>query len=458
MQSPENFVMTGQGRIPVVAIVGRPNVGKSSLFNRLVGNRISIEDPRPGTTRDRVSFHLRLGGRLFDLVDAAGVGMIDEQSLEKDVGRQIGFAVSQADVLIMVVDMKQGLLPLDQQAARQVRASGKPVILVANKSDAPHHDQLAGEFHRLGLGDPLAASAAEFRGIFELRDAILAALPPRTDAEEESPPVMRLAIVGKRNSGKSSFVNRLVGDERVIVSEHAGTTRDSIDVHVEHKGMHFVLIDTAGLQRERSVANSVEFFSQARAIKALRRADVSILMMDCGEETSRLDRKLAEEAVHELKPVVVAVNKWDIAEERGVGPEKYMKYISTKLPMLSFAPVVFCSAKTGFNCLELVDLALDLHRQAHSRVSTGELNRAVRAAFDLHRPKARGGKPPRLFFATQVEINPPTIVCFVNDAEMFGDDYREYLKNKLRESLPYREVPIKVIFRNREKVELEDDA
>lgn len=450
--------MTGKGRIPVVAIVGRPNVGKSSLFNRLAGNRISIEDPRPGTTRDRVSFHLRLGDRLLDLVDAAGVGMIDEQSLEDDIGRQIGYAVADADVLILVVDMKQGMLPLDQQAARMIRGSGKPVILVANKSDAPHHDALGGEFHRLGLGEPLPTSAAEFRGVFELRSAILEALPPRTEAEDEQPPVMRLAIIGKRNSGKSSFVNRLAGDERVIVSEHAGTTRDSVDVHVEHKGMHFVVIDTAGLQRERSVANSVEFFSQARAIKALRRADVSILMMDCGEETSRLDRKLAEEAVHELKPVIIAVNKWDIAEERGIGPERFMKYITSKLPMLSFAPVVFCSARTGFNCLELVDLALDLHRQSHCRVTTGELNRAMRAAFDIHRPKARGGRPPRLYFATQAEINPPTIVCFVNDSEMFGEDYREYLKNKLRESLPWREVPLKIVFRNREKVELEGEA
>lgn len=448
--------MSGQGRIPVVAIIGRPNVGKSSLFNRLAGNRISIEDPHPGTTRDRVSFHLRLANRLIDLIDAAGVGMIDDQRLEKDVEKQIEFAIEQADLVILVVDVKAGLVSLDEVAARLIRRSNKKAILIANKADAPHQDRLAADFHKLGLGDPLTTSAREFRGIYELRDMILENLPERTEAEEEKPPVMRLAIVGKRNSGKSSMVNRLAQDERVIVSELPGTTRDSVDVHFEYKGMHFVAIDTAGLQRERSVANSVEFFSQARSIKALRRADVSILMMDCEEETSRLDKKLAEEAVFELKPLIVAINKWDKAEERGVEAKRFMDYIAKKLPMLSFAPVVFCSAKTGFNCVELVELALDLHRQAHSRVSTGELNRVVREAFDKHRPKAGKGKPPRLYFATQAEINPPTIVCFVNDRELFGDDYREYLKNQLRAQLPYREVPIKIVFKNREKIDLED--
>jgi GTP-binding protein len=448
--------MSPTGRLPTVAIIGRPNVGKSSIFNRLCRSRISIEDPMPGTTRDRVSFHLRLEDRQIELIDAAGVGLIDEASLEKSVEEQIGFAMDQADLILFVVDVKAGVLTLDEQVARELRNRDKPVVLLANKADAPKHDDLAGPFFKLGLGEPLTVSAREQRGLRELRDAILEKLPPRTEAESLEPPVMKVAIVGKRNSGKSSLVNALAQDSRVIVSEHPGTTRDSIDVHFAYKGMNFVAIDTAGIQRERSVANSVEFYSQSRSIRAIRRADVSVLLMDCEETTTRLDRKLAEEAVDCLKPIIVAVNKWDLAGAHD--PERFRKYIDAKLPMLSFAPLVFCSAKTGLNVFELVDLATDLHRQSFTRVTTGELNRTVAAAFDQHRPKARGGRPPRLFYATQAEVNPPTIVCFVNDREIFRDDWREFLKNRLRETLPFKEVPIKVVFRNREKIELQKDG
>jgi GTP-binding protein len=264
---------------------------------------------------------------------------------------------------------------------------------------------------------------------------------------------MKLAIVGKRNSGKSSIVNALARDKRVIVNELPGTTRDSVDVHFDFKGAQFVAIDTAGIQRGRSVANSVEFFSQARSLRAVRRADVVVLMMDCQETTTRLDRKLIDEAHEHLRPVIIAVNKWDLATN--IEPERFTKYVSSKLPMLSHAPIVFCSAKTGLNVFNIAELAIDLHRQAHTRVSTGELNRTVAAAFDQHKPKARGGKPPKLFYATQTEVNPATIVCFVNDRELFRDEWREYLKNRLRQTLPIKEVPIKIIFRNRQKVVLE---
>lgn len=440
-------------RLPIVAIIGRPNVGKSSLFNRFVGSRIAIEDPRPGTTRDRVSFQLNLGNRRLELIDAAGIGVIDEDRLEEHIEEQIQFAIEQADVLLFVVDVKDGILPLDQRVASIVRKLEKPTLLVANKADAPHQDSMAGVFHKLGVGQPICISCAERRGIKELQQDLLEALPERSTVEDSEHPTMKLAIIGKRNSGKSSLINALAEDERLIVSEVAGTTRDSVDVHFMHKGMEFIAIDTAGIQRQRSIENSVEFYSQARSIKAIRRADVVVHMMDCLETTSKLDRKLAEEAIKELKPIIIAVNKWDLAGE--VTTERYQEYINARMPMLRYAPVVYMSVKNGMNVHELVDLALDLHRQSHFRVTTGELNRAVRAAFDRHRPKGKYGKPPKLFYATQVETNPPTILVYVNEARIFGRDWREYLKNRLREVLPFREIPLKIIFKNRDRIDLD---
>lgn len=439
--------------LPTVVILGRPNVGKSSLFNRLAGSRIAIEDPRPGTTRDRVSFEYKLEDRVCELVDAAGIGMIDEDKLEEHIELQLAYAMEQADVVMVVVDVKAGLLPLDEKVANAVRRLNKPVILLANKADEPHFDDRIGVFFKLGLGDPLPVSARSPRGIKELKSRLLEALPPATELETLDAPAMKLAIVGKRNSGKSSLVNLLANDERCIVSEVAGTTRDSVDVRFQYKGMEFMAIDTAGIQRDRSVANSVEFFSQARSIKAIRRADVSILLMDCLEQTSKLDRKLVETALFELKPVIIGVNKWDLAGD--VTEETFMEYIEAKLPMINFAPVVFCSVKNRENCFELIDLALELHRQTYNRVGTGELNRVVQDAFQKHRPKGRFGKPPRLFYATQVGVAPPEIVCFVNDSAIFNDAWREYLKRRLRLALPFSQVPLKVVFRNRERIELE---
>ncbi|MCK6439526.1 MAG: ribosome biogenesis GTPase Der [Planctomycetes bacterium] len=452
-------------RLPVVSIIGRPNVGKSSLFNILCGSRIAIEDPRPGTTRDRVSFELKIRGtkseigfagkdRRVELVDAAGVGVVDEADIEPHVEEQLQFAIDAADVLLFVTDAKAGLLPIDAQIAARLRKVDKPVVLAVNKTDAYHHDVRAEEFRRLGLGEPIPVSAKEQRGLRELRGAIVKALPPKVDAERNlPPPEMKLAIVGKRNSGKSSLVNFLARDERVIVSEIPGTTRDSIDVRFRYKDREFVAIDTAGLQRRQGVKNSVDFFGQARSVKAIRRADVVIILMDCLEQASRLDRKLADEAIDNVKPVIIAVNKWDLAGK--VTTDKYQKYIEARLPSLSYAPIVFLSVKNGTNCTELIDLALDLHKQTNLRVGTGELNRAVHEAFELQRPHARMGKQPKLFYATQVEVNPPTILVYVNDAQNFPSSWREYLKHRLREKLPFGEIPLKVIFKNRERVELE---
>jgi len=440
------------GRLPIVAIIGRPNVGKSSLFNRLAGSRIAIEDPRPGTTRDRVSFQLKLGERRMELIDAAGMGVIDEDRLEEHIEEQIQFAIEQADLLLFLTDVKEGVMPLDQRVASLVRKLGKPTILIANKADAPHQDDLAPVFYKLGVGEPQTISCTEKRGLRELQALIISKLPPVRPSEKEVLTQMKFAVIGKRNSGKSSLINALAEDERLIVSEIAGTTRDSVDVHFKYKGMDFTAIDTAGIQRKRSIANSVEFYSQTRSVKAIGRADVVIHMMDCLEMTSKLDRKLAEETIAEIKPCIIAVNKWDLAGE--VTTDRFQEYLTAKMPMLRFAPVVYMSVKKGENISELMDLALDLYRQSHLRVSTGELNRVVQKAFDRHRPKGKYGKPPKLFYATQVETNPPTILVYVNEARIFGRDWREYLKNRLRESLPFSEIPLKVIFKDRERIDL----
>lgn len=451
---------------PTVAVIGRPNVGKSSLFNKLAGSRVAIEDAAPGTTRDRLSFLLRVkqsgrdSDRIVELIDAAGIGAPDESPLDADIAGQIQFAIDAADVLVFVVNAKEGCLPLDREIAARLRRTGKPIVLAVNKVDVPHQEQLAVDFHAFGLGDPITTSARENRGLDDLRDAILERLPPRRESENERAPVMRLAIVGKRNSGKSSLVNWLAHGERVIVSEIPGTTRDSVDVHFSWQGMEFMAIDTAGLQRERSMRNSVEFFSQSRSLRAIRRADVVVLLMDSVEQTSRLDRKLVEECLREVKPVIIAVNKWDlVVQEKGEKQAdammvRYRKYIATKLSALRFAPIVFMSVKEGLNCAAAIELALDLHRQAHMRAGTGELNRAIQDAFDRLKPRARFGKVPKLFYAVQVEVAPPAILVFVNDTRLFRQDWRDYLKGQLRARFTFGEIPLKIIFKNRERVDL----
>lgn len=452
-QEPEELP---QGGLPVVAIVGRPNVGKSSLFNRLAGSRIAIEDPRPGTTRDRVSalVGIREMGqqRVVELYDTAGIGIVDEALVEDHVHEQIQYGIARADLILFVVDAKDGPTTLDLQTAQMLRRTGRAVLVVANKADVPHQDDLAQTFHELGLGEPHPVSAKQGRNIRALKRAIIGQLPPKTAAEKLEPPEMLLAIVGRRNAGKSSLVNALAGDNRVIVSELPGTTRDSVDVRLEFEGKSVVVIDTAGLRKKQSFESSVDFFSQSRSLRAVRRASVVLLLLDAREPVTRLDRELVEVALRETKPIIIGVNKWDLA--KGYTTDEFRDYLAKKLGDIDFAPMVFLSAKTGQNVFATLEIARELHAQAGIRIGTGELNRIVNAAYERHHPQPRKNKLGRLFYATQTDIYPPTIVLFVNDPDLFPENWRRYLVRQLQEKTPYGEVPIRLKLKARERVEL----
>ena len=444
-------------RLPIVAIVGRPNVGKSSLFNRLAGSRISIEDPRPGTTRDRVSAPVRMRSgegqqRVVELFDTAGIGVVDEERVNEHVHEQIDNAVASADVVLLVVDVKEGLTVLDQEAANMLRRAGCQVLIAANKADANTHDKLADEFFELGLGDPVTLSAKAPRKIKQVAAAVCELLPTKTKAESLDPPELLLAIVGRRNVGKSTLVNALAADDRVIASELEGTTRDSVDVRFTHDDKTFVAIDTAGVRKRSTLQHSVEFFSQSRSFRAVRRSSVVVLMLDAREAISKVDTQLVDLAVKECKPVVIAVNKWDLAE--GHTTEEYSDYLRKKLHAIDYAPIVFMSASNKENVFELLEIARELHEQAGYRMGTGELNRLVSDAFDRHHPQPRKNKLGRIFYATQVETYPPKIVVFVNDPDLFPENWRKYLLHQLQDRADFGEVPIRLKFRAREKVEL----
>lgn len=447
-----------EGRVPVVAIVGRPNVGKSSLFNRLAGSRIAIEDERPGTTRDRVSALVRLVGadnvsRVVQLFDTAGIGIVDEIEVLPHVEEQIDNAVAAADLVLFVLDARDGVIALDRQVAERLRRSGCKVLLVANKLDDPSLDDLANALFELGLGDPQRVSARSARNLKPLRHAICGLLPPRSDAETLDAPELLLAVVGRRNVGKSSFVNVLADDERVIASELAGTTRDSVDVRFTYEGRSFVAIDTAGVRKKQSLQHSVEFFSQSRAFRAVRRASVVVLMLDALEPVSQMDRKLVEVAQQTCKPMIIAVNKWDLTNN--VDHDDYMAYLRRKLGQIDFAPVVFMSVKERENVFAVVDLARELHSQSGQRVGTGELNRVINAAFERHHPQPRQSRLGRIFYSTQVSVFPPQIVVFVNDPELFPENWRTYLRHRLHETTVFRDIPIRLKFKARERLELD---
>ena len=444
-------------RLPIVAIVGRPNVGKSSLFNRLAGSRISIEDPRPGTTRDRVSAPVRMrdeDGRLrvVELFDTAGIGVVDEERVNEHVHEQINNAVAAADVVLLVVDVREGLTGLDQEAAQMLRRTGRKVLIAANKADDAAHDKLADDFYEFGLGDPVTLSAKAPRKIKQVAAAICALLPRKSAAESLDPPELLLAIVGRRNVGKSTLVNALANDDRVIASELEGTTRDSVDVRFTYDEKTFIAIDTAGVRKRSTLQHSVEFFSQSRSFRAVRRASVVVLMLDAREPISRIDTQLVDLAVKDCKPMIIAVNKWDLAEGHTTG--EFSRYLRRKLHAIDYAPIVFMSASNQENVFELLDIARELHHQAGFRMGTGELNRLVTDAFDRHHPQPRKNKIGRVFYATQVETYPPKIVVFVNDPDLFPENWRKYLLHQLQENADFGEVPIRLKFRARAKIEL----
>jgi len=438
--------------IPRVAIVGRPNVGKSSLFNWLVERRVAIEDPTAGVTRDRLVQRVRLDDRVVDLIDTGGMGFDDPDGLTAAIDAQIESGLAAADLLVLLVDVRSGLVAADVDVARRVRRTGRPVLLVANKADAPKFDAAAAEFAALGFGPPLAVSALERRGREELVTAILERLPPGDDGPTEIDlPEMKLAIVGRRNVGKSTFVNALAREERVITSPVAGTTRDSVDVRFEVDGHGFLAIDTPGLRRTKSRTSDLDFYATHRAERSIRRADVVMLFFDASEPIGKVDKQLAETIVTESKPVVFVVNKWDLYAA-DVQKREWTQYLRDTFRTMPWAPVAFVTATRSRNVKAAVDTAQRLFRQSRDRVPTARLNEVLRAAVEAHQPPAdRRGRPVRLYYATQAEVAPPTIMISASAPRSVSDAYRRYLLGVFRRELPFREVPIRLLVRGRSR-------
>jgi GTP-binding protein len=430
--------------LPLVAIVGRPNVGKSTLFNVLLGERVAIVDPTAGTTRDRIAAIFRHEGHAVELVDTGGLGLVDESRLEEHINAQIDLAIAEAAVVVFVVDVRDGITPLDLRVAGRLRKLGRPVILAANKADAQNLEFDAAEFYSLGLGEPVPVSAQNRVNTREIRDRIFAALPEAPDAPDDDAP--RIAIVGRRNAGKSTFLNALAGTGRVITSDLPGTTRDAVDVRIRHGGRDYVFIDTAGVVKKTKVDQSIEFYAQVRTVEAIERCDAALLILDIAEKVELADKKTAAMIADAKKPVVIVGNKWDLSR---ASAEKFGEYFREGLPGLGYAPVSLTSAKTGLNLWETVRLAEELLEQSRIRVGTPAVNRLFQRALEERTPKVVRSKVPKVYYATQVGTSPPSFVAFVNDPRLFPENYRRFLENRLRAELPFSEVPIRIIFRLR---------
>jgi GTP-binding protein len=435
--------------VPIVAIVGRPNVGKSSLFNWLAGRRIAIVDPTAGVTRDRLTALIQLSESYFELVDTGGMGIHDVDNLTAQVERQIDTAIHEASVILFVVDTRAGLLPLDEEVARRLRYVTKPIILVANKADTPELEAHASEFYKLGRGKLICVSAQQNRGKKELLDLISKRLPKTPAPNPNLAVTLKLALVGRRNTGKSTFINRLAQSERMIVSEVAGTTRDSVDVRFERDGQVFIAIDTAGVRRKASISSDIEFYSMARAERSIRRADVVLLFLDPRVRISKVDKQLANYILEQNKPAILVANKWDLMVP--MPTEKFGNYVRGVFPNLDFLPIAFITAKSGKNVQAVLNLAQNLHKQAGLRVSTGDLNRVLRQALEWQAPPMRQNRHPKIFYGTQVASNPPTIVLFTNGPALFDNTYQRYLLKMFRDYLPFGDVPMKLYLRHKNR-------
>jgi len=465
--------------LPQIAIVGRPNVGKSSLLNRIARKQVSIVAPEPGVTRDRVSAVIEVDApldsppgtpsKLVEVVDTGGFGAYTAQgkryddvgcdlaTLAPDIEAQINAATHEAEVILFVVDVQNGLCGLDHEFAILLRRHGDAdkVVPVANKVDSDKWIADSVEASALGFGPPLCVSATNGYGLRELMEDVYGRIAAVPLAEPEPDQEMKIAIVAKRNAGKSTLINALAGEPRVIVSEIAGTTRDAIDVRFDIAGRRMLAIDTAGVRKRKSIADAVEAYAYHRVLAALRRADVAVFLIDATVEVSQVDKALSLELQRQFKPTVIAVNKWDLVEDRLTSGD-YLKYLTEQLRGLSYAPIVFISAAKGRGLRDLVGMAFNLYRQAGHFEPTGQLNRIVESILDRRGPSPRLGNQAKVYYAAQISAHPPTVVLVVNDPSLFLGAYERYLINRLHDELPYSEVPIRLLFRKRKRMTLSE--
>ena len=431
---------------PLVAIVGRPNVGKSTFFNKVVGQRVSIVEDKPGVTRDRLYYDTEWCGYNFTMIDTGGIELKSDDAMWKHIKSQAEIAVDVADVILLFVDGKQGIISDDIDIAHFLRKSKKPVVLAVNKLDNNEVEKTY-EFYELGLGDPYPVSAEQGKGIGDLLDAVCEYLP-KIDTNLDSE-VINIAVVGKPNAGKSSLVNRLLGYDRVIVSNVAGTTRDAIDTAFVYEGQKYNLIDTAGIRRKRSIDESVESYSVMRSLAAIRRADVCLVVIDSKEELSEQDIRICGYVHEQGKPSVIVMNKWDIVEKDTHTINKYNARLVEQLKFMDYFDAIYVSAKTGQRTDKIMKEVNFVYGEACKRITTGVLNDIVQDAVSLVEPPAHNGKRLKVFFVTQSSSNPPTFVFFVNDTELLHFSYKRYLENCLRKAFEFKGTPIRLVFRNK---------
>jgi len=444
-------------RLPVIVIVGRPNVGKSTLFNRIVGRRVAVVEDTPGITRDRLYAVTDWNGRRFNVVDTGGIVFTESDPFSDQIRVQANVALEEADIVLFLTDAAGGVNPDDMDLARELRPVKKPVLLVVNKADNPQRDSFANEFYSLGLGEVYPVSGLHGRGVADLMDIVVDMLPPQEEMEEETRDEVRVAIVGRPNVGKSSLVNAFTGEQRMIVSDIAGTTRDAIDTELEYKNERFRLIDTAGIRRRGKIQGSVEYYMVDRAQKAIDRADCALVVIDGSEGLTDGDKRIMKLAHDAGKAVVFAVNKWDTKEPPDGEPRKltplkkeFLKVISNEIPELAYASAAFTSAKESAGLGPVLEEVLRAQEAYSFRIATGQLNRLIQDAV-FSRPYTSKGKHLKIYYATQVSTRPPTFALFCNDPELLHFSYQRYLLNKIREVFPLQGTPVRIITKNSHK-------
>ncbi|MCL2811257.1 MAG: ribosome biogenesis GTPase Der [Clostridia bacterium] len=436
---------------PLVAVVGRPNVGKSTFFNRIAGQRIAIVEDTPGVTRDRIYADAQWLDRSFTLIDTGGIDPSSEDVLLSQMRAQAQIAIESCDLILFFVDARAGLTADDQEVANLLRKAAKPVLLVVNKADSPNQADAIYDFYALGLADPIPISSTNMLGLGDLLDEVVKLLPPEEE-EEDAEHLVRIAVVGRPNVGKSSLVNRLLGEDRTLVSDIPGTTRDAIDAPLEWNGQRYLLIDTAGMRRKRAIEDeSIERYSIVRALAAVRRCDVALILVDAEEGVTEQDTKVAGFVCEEGKAAVIVVNKWDLVEKETGTMETYRREVLEAFKFMAYAPVLFISALSGQRVFKTLEAAAAAYAQTSKRITTGILNDVLGDATAALQPPATGGRRLKVYYGTQQGVCPPTFVLFVNDIKLMHFAYERYIENQFRKAFGFEGTPIRLVLRERKK-------